>query len=75
MLPMALNMSAVEARIQEIENAISQSLANHNALLGALSEAKNMLHMMSDIVDAVAPGSVVADVMDAVEHVIDAVVE
>jgi hypothetical protein len=70
---MALNMSAVETRVKEIESAISQSLANHNALLGALSEAKNMLHMMSELADAVAPDSVVADVIDAVEQIVDAV--
>ncbi len=68
---MALNMSAIESRVQEIENAIAQSLANHNALLGALSEAKNMLHMMSEVVDLVAPDSSVAAVIDAVEAVIE----
>ena len=72
---MALNMASIEARVQEIENAIAQSLANHNALLGALSEAKNMLHMMAEVANVVAPESPVTAVIDTVEHVIDAVVE
>lgn len=32
-------------RIQELEQTIEKSAANHNALVGALAEAKNMYHL------------------------------
>ncbi len=70
---MVLNVASIETRVQEIENAIAQSLANHNALLGALSEAKNMLHMITEVVDAVVPNSPEAAILNTIEHVIDAV--
>jgi hypothetical protein len=33
----------LEKRIVELQGALDQSAANHNAILGAMSEAKNML--------------------------------
>lgn len=65
---MSLDITAIEKRIQEIEGAIAQSLANHNALLGALSEAKYVLNMMSELANAVAPDSSFAKVIDAIDE-------
>lgn len=70
---MALTMATIEARVKEIESAIAQSLANHNALLGALSEAKNVLHIITEVADVVVPGSAEVAVLSNVENVIDAI--
>lgn len=38
----------LEARIKELQEAAEKSFANHNAILGALQEAKNNLALLSD---------------------------
>lgn len=47
----------IQERIQQLEAAITQSLANHNALLGALSEVKHVLTLVSEVSEAIAPAS------------------
>lgn len=39
----------IEARIKELEAAINQSVANHNALIGQLNEAKYILEMQDKL--------------------------
>jgi len=38
-------LDKITARIQELERALEQSAAQHNALLGSMQEAKNMLQL------------------------------
>lgn len=38
-------LEKITARIQELEKALEQSAAQHNALLGAMQEAKNMFQV------------------------------
>jgi hypothetical protein len=53
--------SDIEARIKEIETAIQNSLNNHNALLGMLTEAKFYLDAVTKAADAIIPGTPVED--------------
>lgn len=53
-------------RVQELEKAIEQSAANHNALCGALQEAKNIYHL------AVEAAPAVEAAVEAVEPIVDA---
>ena len=70
---MSLTIETVEARIKEIEQAIAQSLANHNALLGGLSATQDILHMMKAGLDVVMPGTPVDTVVDTMSKVVDAI--
>lgn len=53
-------LEKLEVRIKELEHALNQSLANHNVILGQLTEAR---HMFEDV----------KSVADVAEKVIDAV--
>jgi len=66
-------VASIEARIKEYEAAVANSLANHNGLLGALNELKNLLHLSSSVAEAVAPESEVAQALEVAEQVVDAV--
>ncbi len=44
-----MNIEQLESRIKEIESAIQQSAANHNALLGRLLEAQYALENINAI--------------------------
>ncbi len=44
-----MDKETLELRIKEIEAAITQSLANHNALLGRLMEAQHVLENVKAI--------------------------
>lgn len=57
-------IEAIEARIKDITAALEQSLANHNGLLGRLSEAKDLLAIMQKTAETVAP------IAEAVAHAI-----
>lgn len=50
-----MSLKAFEERVTELENAIAQSLANHNALLGRLAEAQHLLSVATTVVEDVAP--------------------
>jgi hypothetical protein len=52
---MSLTLQDVESRIKDLEQSISRSLANHNALLGMLEEAKFFLRSMTKVEDIIAP--------------------
>lgn len=45
----------LKARVQQLEAAVAQSLANHNALLGSLSEIRYVLSMATDVADVLDP--------------------
>ena len=61
----------LKTRATQIEQAIAQSLANHNALLGQANEAKHMLDMATKLADTVAPMSPVTEVINVIDGVID----
>lgn len=46
-------------RIKELETAIEQSAANHNAMVGRMLEAKELLHSMAINNDSVVDAEVV----------------
>ena len=52
------------ARIEELGKALEQSAANHNALLGAMQEAKNMYQLM--MTEAPKVAEVIEDVAEEV---------
>ncbi len=61
----------LKSRSAQIEQAIAQSLANHNALLGQSSEVKNMLDMATKLADTLVPSSTTTAVLDVVDAIID----
>ena len=50
-----MNMQELEARIKELAQAIEQSMANHNALIGRIEEAKFILSELEKVAEVVQP--------------------
>ena len=48
-----MNLESAIERVKELENIITQSAANHNALIGALQEANRVVCALSPTVDSV----------------------
>jgi hypothetical protein len=48
-----MNLESAIARVKELENIITQSAANHNALIGALQEANRIVCAFSPTVETV----------------------
>jgi len=59
-------LDKITARIQELEKALEQSAAQHNALLGAMQEAKNMFQVAMTAEKEAEP------VVEAVAEVVEA---
>ena len=57
-----MSLASILSRIKEVEAAIAQSLANHNALLGRHAE-------LNHLVTTLAEGTPLAPVVDAIEVV------
>ncbi len=71
-LGVQMDKQAVVSRIEEIAKAIEQSLAQHNALVGRLNEAKYILEQMEKFEQDVASRNVlgaVGDVINVVEEI------
>ncbi len=47
-----MNLESAIARVKELENIITQSAANHNALIGALQEANRIVCALSPKIDS-----------------------
>ncbi len=62
----------LKSRAGQIEQAVSQSLANHNALLGQASEVKYLLDMATKLADEIAPGSPITAAINVVDEIVDA---
>ncbi len=58
-------LEKITARIQELEKALEQSAAQHNSLVGAMQEAKNLFQVVMAAEKEVVP--VVEEVAAAVE--------
>lgn len=85
---MSISVAAITERVKQIEQAVAgslgqykkleqdlaQALANHNAALGALEEAKNFLGVAVKVANAVAPANPVTDALDAVDTVAEALI-
>ncbi len=41
-----MDITHIMQRVKDLENAVLQSLSNHNGLLGRLAEAQDLLQMM-----------------------------
>jgi hypothetical protein len=48
-----MNLESAIERVKELENIITQSAANHNALIGALQEANRIVCALSPTVGTV----------------------
>jgi hypothetical protein len=66
-------LQRIKDRAEELENSISQSLANHNALIGALNEIRSMVNIFSEIAGTVMPSSPVTTVLKEASSVVDKV--
>jgi hypothetical protein len=64
-----LSIDDLKQHMEQIEQAIQQSLANHNGLLGRLETCKYLLDLATKISNEVAPGSSVTEALDAVDAV------
>ena len=60
----------VKDRILLLEQNIVQSVANHNVLLGQHGELKLLLDNLTKDVNAVAPDSLAAEILDVVDEVV-----
>jgi exonuclease VII small subunit len=60
-------LEKVVTRIEELTKALEQSAAQHNALLGAMQEAKNLYQML------MTEEPKIEDVIDSVEQVAEVV--
>jgi hypothetical protein len=69
-----MDKQSLIARITEIGTAIENSLAQHNALVGRLNEAKFILEQMEkfeqDVADKNVTG-IVGDVIEAGEEIVE----
>lgn len=61
-------LSTVEGHIKEYETAITNSLANHNGLLGGLAALQRTLGVLTPIIESLEPS--VAPIMDVVDAVV-----
>lgn len=61
----------LKSRATQIEQAIAQSIANHNVLLGQGAEIKNMLDMATKAAEVVLPGNPVTEVLTTADKVVD----
>jgi hypothetical protein len=66
-----LDFDALLARAKELEQKIEQSATAHNILLGGLMEVRNLMNIVTPVVEAVIPES--KPVIDAVSSVSDGV--
>ena len=65
-----LDANIIISRIAQLKEAVDQSAANHNGLVGRLLEAQELLASLAQPIAAV-----VEECVDAVEDAIDAVAE
>ena len=64
-----MNLESAIARVKELENIITQSAANHNALIGALQEANRIVCSFSPTVDTVE--KIAEEVIEAIPESTD----
>ncbi len=64
-------ISDLKDRVTQIEQALTQSIANHNALLGQHAEAKNMLDMATKAAEDILPENPVTKVLETADKVVD----
>lgn len=64
-----MDLTSIEARVKQLEDAVVNSIANHNALLGRLNEAKEILGHLAEAGNAIiGVGETIAEVVNEVEH-------
>ena len=56
-----MDVHALMSRIKEIEQAVEQSAANHNGLIGRLLEAKELLEKLSQPLNESMDSNIVVD--------------
>ena len=63
----------IKERIAEIEKAVQDLVSQHSVLIGHLSEAKHLLMIAEQVVEAVAPDSHAAVALEAVDNAVSMV--
>ena len=71
MSELATLIENLKSRSAQIEQAIAQSLANHNALLGQSSEVKFLLDMATKVVDVAMPTSPITAGINVIDEIVD----
>lgn len=64
-------LEKLENRAKELEEMMAQSLANHNVLIGHATEIKNVIRMMTEAAEVIAPNNLCTKSLEAVETVVD----
>jgi hypothetical protein len=71
-----MTMQSLIERVSQLAQAIEQSAANHNALVGRLAEAKSILDMLNSVKVPGTVGTVISDAdaaLGTTENVVNAV--
>ena len=71
-----MTMQSLIERVSQLAQAIEQSAANHNALVGRLAEAKSILDMLNSVKLPGTVGTAISDVdaaLGTTENVVNAV--
>jgi hypothetical protein len=71
-----MTMQSLIERVSQLAQAIEQSAANHNALVGRLAEAKSILDMLNSVKLPGTVSTVISDVdaaLGTTENVVNAV--
>jgi len=64
-------IAELKVKASEAEQAIAQSLANHNFLAGHSAAIKSLLDMATSIAATVAPGNLVTEGLQVVDGIVD----
>ncbi len=64
-------IAELKAKASEAEQAIAQSLANHNFLAGHSAAIKSLLDMATSIASTIAPANPVVNVLEVVDGIVD----
>ncbi len=64
-------IATLESKATEAEQALAQSLANHNFLAGHSSAIKSLLDMATRLASTVAPDNMLVEGLKIVDNVVD----
>ena len=66
---MSITIASIETRIKEYEAEIVKIVATHSSLMGGLNELKQLLTLVSPVIDTLAPAA--EPVLNIANEVVD----
>ena len=73
MSQLSIMIENLKNKVQQVEQAIVQSIANHNALLGQGQALKHMLDVAVGLAEDVVPSNPVVEGLEVVDKIVDEV--